>query len=62
MDLDNLKIEKNNNVNIMGKIISEGLTNPIVKAICTHGKYKSYDEIKKIQEITNIGVENKKDK
>ena len=33
MDLDNLKIEKNNNVNIMGKIISEGLTNPIVKAI-----------------------------
>lgn len=49
MDLDNLKIEKNNNVNIMGKIISEGLTNPIVKAICTHGKYKSYDEIKKIQ-------------
>ena len=47
MNLDNLKIEKNNNVNIMGKIISEGLANPIVKSICTHGKDKNYDEIKK---------------
>ena len=49
MNLDNLKVEKNNNVNIMGKIISEGLSNPIVKSICTHGKGKNYDEIKKIQ-------------
>lgn len=49
MNLDNLKVEKNNNINIMGKIISEGLANPIVKSICTHGKGKNYDEIKKIQ-------------
>lgn len=49
MNSDNLKIEKNDNINIMGKIIGEGLANPIVKSICTHGKGKNYDEIKKIQ-------------
>lgn len=48
MDSDNLKI-KENKVNIMGKIVREGLEKQIVKRICTQGKNKKNDEINKIQ-------------
>lgn len=45
MILDNEKTIENN----MGKIVSEGLTNPVVKYFCMQGKNKSSDEIKKAQ-------------
>lgn len=38
-----------NENNDMGKIVSAGLENPIVKKICTHHQNKNYVEIKKIQ-------------
>lgn len=35
--------------NNIGKIVSDGLKNPIVRQLCTHPQNKSYSEIKKIQ-------------
>lgn len=35
--------------NDIGKIVSDGLKNPIVKQLCTHPQNKNYSEIKKIQ-------------
>lgn len=31
----------------IGKIVGEGLKNPIVRQLCTHPQNKSYSEIKK---------------
>ncbi len=42
-------ITKDNNANYIGEIISEGLTNPVVRELCTQGQGKSSEEIKKIQ-------------
>ena len=46
MELNNQEVFNNNN---FGKIISDGLENPIVRKLCTHPRNKSYSEIKKIQ-------------
>lgn len=47
MELNNQDVV--NSCNNFGKIISEGLKNPIVRQLCTHPRNKSYSEIKKIQ-------------
>ena len=47
MKLNNQDIlSRSNNI---GKIVSDGLKNPIVRQLCTHPQNKSYSEIKKIQ-------------
>lgn len=45
MKLNNQDIlSRSNNI---GKIVSDGLKNPIVRQLCTHPQNKSYSEIKK---------------
>ncbi len=50
MILDNQEIvRKKDSINNMGKIICDGLKNPVVQHFCIQEKNKSYDEVKKIQ-------------